>query len=128
MEMSIGKRLRSLILRGRFHAMFRLSSLVKGAKGGGARKDWCQRKGSCSAFLAQGSRRHKKGKSRREGDQEERIRERSSWRVLAFLRKIPRTALVTTGTPGFLSPLMERHRCSASRMTMAPWGVSVSMR
>ncbi len=54
--------------------------------------------------------------------------ERSSWRVLSFFRKIPRTALLTTGTTGFSRSRIERQRCSASRMTMASWGFMVAIR
>ena len=46
----------------------------------------------------------------------------TSARVAGFSRKMPRTAEVTVTAPGFCTPRMVIHRCSASMMTMTPRG------
>ena len=46
----------------------------------------------------------------------------ASARVEASLRKRPRTAEVTVVVPGFLTPRIDMHRCSASTTTNTPWG------
>jgi len=50
------------------------------------------------------------------------IRAITSARVAWFSRKMPRTTEVTVTAPGFCTPRMVIHRCSASMMTMTPRG------
>src|SRR4029434_5670965 len=46
----------------------------------------------------------------------------ASWRVLASFRNSPRTAEVTVTEPGFFTPRIVMHRCSASITTNTPRG------
>jgi len=51
---------------------------------------------------------------------------RASWRVRASLRNRPRTADVTVSDPGFFTPRIVIHRCSASIITNTPRGFRAS--